>query len=461
MDLLAPLVDTLDKRHFTPQELDFLLNDLPTPTKIIPTIRKVTKEIVIHGYRKQLSRWMVYPSILPKLKEIIHKVYLTSFTPAGEMVGIIAAQSMESFTQMTLNMFHSSGISEKNVTLGLPRLEEILNVTSNLKVIGFTFVPTIEYKTSDDLRNSLKLTEVRVGHLMKKTKILHVSEVVREPWQDYYDLLYTTEYQKCDWVVRITLKMDVLFKHSLTPMNVAVQLEKRLDSIFVVASPLNSDSYLDVYVDTSGIEDGNLTPIDAKRLYLTDIVIPTIFTLNISGIKGVLAVFPKEVDGHWIYEGNGGSFVDLLSHELCESTLTTIDNVCDIYDCLGIEAARSFLVDEITQIMGFDGTFTNPKHIMLLADRMCLNGKISSVNRHGMERDSFGPLAKAGFEETVYNLFQSGIHSEVDNLNGASASIMTGKAPSVGATGITDILVDTKKLESINEIDELDDMVSY
>ena len=54
--------------------------------------------------------------------------------PAGECIGSIAAQSLgEPTTQMTLNTFHLAGVSAKNVTLGVPRLVEIINLAKNIK----------------------------------------------------------------------------------------------------------------------------------------------------------------------------------------------------------------------------------------------------------------------------------------------------------------------------------------
>ena len=57
----------------------------------------------------------------------------------GEMVGALAAQSLgEPATQMTLNTFHYAGVSAKNVTLGVPRLKEIINVSKRPKTPSLT-----------------------------------------------------------------------------------------------------------------------------------------------------------------------------------------------------------------------------------------------------------------------------------------------------------------------------------
>lgn len=57
----------------------------------------------------------------------------------GEMVGALAAQSLgEPATQMTLNTFHFAGVSSKNVTLGVPRLKEIINISKRPKAPSLT-----------------------------------------------------------------------------------------------------------------------------------------------------------------------------------------------------------------------------------------------------------------------------------------------------------------------------------
>ncbi len=69
-----------------------------------------------------------------ELVKQIKEAFDAAIVNAGEMVGSVAANSIgEPATQMTLNTFHNAGISSKNVTLGVPRLREVINVAKNLK----------------------------------------------------------------------------------------------------------------------------------------------------------------------------------------------------------------------------------------------------------------------------------------------------------------------------------------
>lgn len=440
----------MSKRLLTTEEIENILAGLPVPIGIPPVIREFVKQKACASFRKQLSKIQVYPALLDKVVEFVHRKYATSLTPVGEMIGILAAQSMESFTQMTLNMFHSAGLSEKNVSLGLPRFEEIMNATANPKIIGFSFYPLQNFNNVETLRATIHIPEVQLGMMTKRMIIEH--QPIEDPWYTLHNLIFSTEYQKCEWRIRMLMNSEKMYRQSLTPQQIAKEIERQLDTVFVVCSPMSAETMImDVFVDTRGIIDTEkMSQNEAERTYLNDVVIKALRTLHISGIYGVEAVYPKEGKSGWYYEGNGGSLIDLLSHPANDSTLTINDHMWDIYECLGIEAARSFLVEEILKVLSFDGTFVNPKHVMLLVDRMMMDGGISSVNRYGMDRAYFKPLSKAAFEESVDNLLRSGIHGETDDLKGVSAAVMTGNTPSIGGEKV-DILIDLSKLEHIPE----------
>lgn len=434
------------KRLLTANEITDILSDLPVPKTLIPSVRQAVKDAATQFFRKQLAKVMVYPARLPAIKKCVHRKYEMSFTPPGETVGILASQSMESFTQMTLNMFHSAGLSEKNVTLGLPRFEEFLNATAKPKVIGFRFMPKVPIPTVERLRETLHLPEVLLGSLT--TRVVLSDSYTEEKWYSMYELLHSSEYRKCQWRARFFLDTPKTFRSNIDLSQIAFEIEQQFDLVYAIPSPMgpsdtpNEGLFLDVFIDS--------TNIDNVQVYAQEIVVPTLKGIKISGIPRVEAVYPKEAKGTWYYEGNGGSLIDLLSHPMADSKTTINDHMWDIYDCLGVEAARTFLIEEIIRVMSFDGTFVNPKHVYLLVDRMVVDGTISSVNRYGMERQHFKPLAKAAFEETVDNLLRSGIHGETDDLKGVSAAIITGRLPQIGGAKC-EVLVDLNKLDNIAE----------
>jgi hypothetical protein len=111
----------------------------------------------------------------------------------------------------------------------------------------------------------------------------------------------------------------------------------------------------------------------------------------------------------------------------------------DIYESLGIEAARQFLIDEFMNVVSSDGTYINICHVMLLVDLMTFSGSISSISRYGIKRDQAGPLAKASFEESLDNFLKAGVFGDVESTKGVSASIMCGKRSKIGS-GLCDLL---------------------
>lgn len=449
----------MSKRLLTAEEIDDILVSLPIPQGLPRLVREDVSRSICDSFRKQLSKVQVYPAIIGKLKDFVHKKYSSSLTPAGEMIGILASQSMESFTQMTLNMFHSAGLSEKNVSLGLPRFEEIMNATANPKIVGFSFFPRQKFDSVEHLRASVHLPEVTLDMLI--TRAVPEINPLPDPWYAMHDLLYSTRYKDCTWRVRLFISPDKLYRQSLTMGQIAREVERQLDTTFIVCSPMNAEKLImDVFVDTNSIgATSTLSEEESQSVYIHDVVVKALKGLCVSGVNYVEAVYPKRTKaGEWYFEGNGGSLIDLLSHPMCDSTRTINDHMWDIHDCLGVEAARAFLISEITKVLSFDGSFVNPKHIMLLVDRMMMDGGISAVNRYGMDREHFGPLTKMAFEESTENAMRSAIHGERDTLSSVNACIMTGKTANIGG-GACDILVDLGRLEDVQE--EEPDMVEF
>ena len=131
----------------------------------------------------------------------------------------------------------------------------------------------------------------------------------------------------------------------------------------------------------------------------------------------------------------------------------------DIYETLGIEATREFLIEEFMFVVSSDGTYINDRHIKLLVDTMTVAGTIWPISRYGMKREQTGPLAKASFEECLDNLLKAGANNEVETTQGVSASIICGKRSKIG-TGMFGVRVNMDAIENINgDGDMLDDNV--
>ena len=158
----------------------------------------------------------------------IYEVFRSAIVNPGEMVGSIGAQSMgEPATQMTLNTFHSAGISSKNVTLGVPRLKEVINVAKTIKTPGLKILmmPEVskEWEVAQRIGNSICYTNL--SHLVSdwgiyydpnpKQTIIGADEQVLEYYNDVMEMNREEEKDDDDlspWVLRFKISDDPLKK---------------------------------------------------------------------------------------------------------------------------------------------------------------------------------------------------------------------------------------------------------
>ena len=147
----------------------------------------------------------------------------------------------------------------------------------------------------------------------------------------------------------------------------------------------------------------------------------------------------------WVLETDGTNLLEILSNKMVNYIKTSSNDINEIYDILGIEAARNKLIEEITLLIEYDGSYINSRHIELLAETMTFSGSLISINRQGINRGDIGPLAKCSFEDTTDQLIKSSVFGEVDRLDGVSSNIMMGQNIHAG-TNNCEILLDEDKL---------------
>ena len=197
--------------------------------------------------------------------------------------------------------------------------------------------------------------------------------------------------------------------------------------------------------------------------------------IAIKGIKDILSVsmyknknnFELENNSYvqkeeWVLNTSGINLLDIFNTQHIDYTKTISNDIYEVYELLGIEAARIVLLNEIKEVIESSGNYVNYRHLALLVDTMTNRGNLMSIDRFGINRGNIGPLAKCSFEETTEQLFKASIFGEVDNLTGVSSNIMMGQIPPCG-TGDCDILIDETKLVDIygDEEIELDDMDNW
>jgi DNA-directed RNA polymerase beta' subunit len=177
--------------------------------------------------------------------------------------------------------------------------------------------------------------------------------------------------------------------------------------------------------------------------------------LNHSDHNKITATYNDETNNfddvlEWVLDTDGTNLIELLANPNIDSTRTISNDIREIYDTLGIEAARNALYKELVAVTN-EGSM-NYRHMSLLIDTMTYKGQLMSIDRHGINRGDIGPLAKSSFEETTDMLINASIFAEYDKVNGVSANVMLGQQPPCG-TGDSKILIDEEyMIELLNDI---------
>jgi len=143
----------------------------------------------------------------------------------------------------------------------------------------------------------------------------------------------------------------------------------------------------------------------------------------------------------WIIEAIGDNYIDILNNPYVCFEKTVSNNINEIYNILGVEAARQVIIQEITELLEQSAAYINYRHISLLADTMTNRGSIMPIDRHGIKKSERGPLAKCSFEETPDILTKAAVFGELDRVKGVSANIMLGQEVNAG-TAYSNILFD-------------------
>nr|WCZ58692.1 DNA-directed RNA polymerase II subunit RPB1 [Seculamonas ecuadoriensis] len=388
----------------------------------------------------------------------------------GEMVGAIAAQSMgEPATQMTLNTFHNAGVSAKNVTLGVPRLKELMNVARS-KTSGLVVYLHEKFRRDKNLAQEItaELEETKLRNIVRETQVIYDPDmydtVVDEDRQIVHDWAELekessqgAQYSK--WVLRIVLDRALQLSRRVTLEDVVRQIKRELgDEVQIV----KSDDFAEVKVirlriaaeaadEESALEmENSLGDPTLKRLRVTETNL--LNTMHLKGVRGIRRVFLREAkrelaDEHgvfteskeWVLDTEGTNLFRVLCHPKVDHTRTISNEIAEIESVLGIEAMRAALLREIRGVLIPYGIYVNYRHLAILCDIMTTRGSAMPITRHGVNRSGVGPLTRASFEESVEMLMNAAAFAERDALTGVSAAVMLGKTARIG-TGCFDLL---------------------
>jgi DNA-directed RNA polymerase subunit A" len=336
-----------------------------------------------------------------QLDEIVSQVssdYQHSRVEPCEAVGVVAAQSIgEPGTQMTMRTFHYAGVAEINVTLGLPRLIEIVDARK------IPSTPTMTIKLNQDYAHDRDLAR-EVAWAIESSSILHLGSIATD---------------LAEMNVIIELNPSALEQRKITAEEVAARLKEE--------TGLAVDQKENLLV---------MAPEEPSYRELLQLV-EKIKRLSLKGVEGIKRVVIRKEGDEYILYTEGSSLKKVMQFDGVDPTRIKTNNINEIGEVLGIEAARNAIINEATDTLREQGLSVDVRHIMLVADIMTVDGELKQIGRHGVSGEKASVLARAAFEVTVNHILDAAIRGDVDDLKGVTENVIVGQPIQLGTGDVT------------------------
>jgi DNA-directed RNA polymerase subunit A" len=345
-----------------------------------------------------------------KVREVLNAIrddYGRMKVDAGESVGLISAESIgEPGTQMTLNTFHFAGVAEMNITMGLPRIIEVLDGRKNLTTPMMTIFLKKPYSHGEDIK--------KVALSVKETRLKEIATEIAINLSD----------------ARIEVKVDEskLSDLGLTLNSLVAILKKENKSIGV-------DLRKEFIAFKGKSKDEGVNAVFKLKEKIKEIVV--------KGIKGIYQVLPVKKGNEFVIITAGSNLKKVFQLPFIDETRTTSNDIFEIEAVLGIEAARQALIDEVYKVIENQGLNVDIRHLMLVADTMCNSGKVQGITRYGVVKEKSSVLARASFETPIKHIVNASLTGEVDNLRSVVENVMLNQPVPVG-TGMLRLVAKPK-----------------
>ena len=366
--------------------------------------KSLTGKVPNHIIEELVKTLNTYEGIVTQedLEQVVKHVeeeYNENLVEPGEPVGIVAAQSIgEPSTQMTLRTFHYAGVRELNVTLGLPRLIELVDARKTPST-PLTYVYLLEpykYDREKALEIARKIEMTKVANIVSKVDI---------------DLATNA--------IILTLDPDMLKDKGLDAETVVQILRRSIKKAEVVTSEENPYEIVIQYKE----------PINPLKIEKTR---DRILNVKLKGIKGINKVIVQRRGNEYVLVCEGSNLKELMEVEGVDYRRIRTNDVKEVEEVLGIEAARALLIEEISNVLEEQGLEVDIRHIMLLADMMTRTGTVKQIGRHGVVGMKESTLARASFESTVKQIVDSAVRGAIDRLKGVAENVIVGNYVSIG-----------------------------
>ncbi|MEM4672253.1 MAG: DNA-directed RNA polymerase subunit A'' [Sulfolobales archaeon] len=332
----------------------------------------------------------IKPEEIQKIIDLALEQYTTSLIEPGEPVGTVTAQSIgEPGTQMTLRTFHYAGVRELNVTLGLPRFIELVDAkkTPSTPMMYIYLNEKYRYDREKALEIARKIELTTIDNI--------AAEISTDPYRG-----------------SIILRLDPEF------------LEDKGVTVEQVASVLRkygsvSTSEEDPYTLEISVEEADLFKLEKLK--------NKILRTKVKGIKDIKRAIVRKVGEEYMIITHGSNLAAVLKLKEIDPYRTYTNNIKEIEEVLGIEAARAALIREMANVLREQGLDVDIRHLILVADIMTYTGTVRQIGRHGVTGEKESIFARASFEITVRHLLDAAARGEEDKLRGVAENVIVGQ----------------------------------
>ena len=376
---------------------------------------------VAEDIKTKLQSLRLTPADATKVVREVARRFKRAGVDAHESVGIVAAQSIgEPGTQMTLRTFHYAGVAEMNVTLGLPRLIELVDA----RRVPSTPMMTVHVERK--LRNDRDAVH-KIGLQVEVTTVPDVASIgtVIE-----------------DLKVVISPQAALLEARGVKRAELEAALVEGLDARLFEVRPGSGSGEtrsFEVHLKESAVgatksrKEEMVEEMPFKKLLIASEEAKGIQIKGVTGIRR--ALIRKEKDEYVIYT-EGSNLEGVIEIPGVDAVRTTTNSVFEIYRVYGVEAARAALIHEANRTLAEQGLGVDIRHLMLVSDVMTNEGDIRAIGRHGISGKKTSVLARAAFEITAAHLLRAAITGEVDELKGVAENIIVGQPITLGTGAV-------------------------
>ncbi|NLC90244.1 DNA-directed RNA polymerase subunit A'' [Methanocorpusculum bavaricum] len=366
-------------------------------TKILTSKHDAGKEVTEDNFENIVTR--------------INSEYERTRVQPCEAVGINAAHSIgEPGTQMTMRTFHYAGVAEINVTLGLPRLIEIMDARKEPSTPTMTIFLDPDYRESRD-----KAREVSW-------------KIEAAPLHEFGDI----ETDIAEMCVLVQINKEVCKKRKIAVSEVLARAPQKIK---------DKRHYRDFEVEideTNGIL--KFLPKNEESYQNLFQLAEHVRQVIVQGIDDIKRVVVRKENDEYILHTEGSNLKDVFEIDGVDCTRTRTNNISEIASTLGVEAARSAIIYEAFSTLKEQGISVDLRHIMLVADIMCMDGEVKQIGRHGIAGEKESVLSRASFEVTVNHLLDAAVAHEFDELSGVTENVIVGQ-PILLGTGDVKLMV--------------------